>query len=107
MDKKGEINELSKIVKPQTAVITNISEAHLENFNSLKEIALAKSEIFTAVNSVKTLIINRQIDNFSTIKSLAKKKSIKNHIDPKITNRIWKNMIWSYINFEKNNFKKK
>ena len=36
-----------------------------------------------------------------------RKKSIKNNIDPKITNRIWKNMIWSFINYEKRNFKKK
>ena len=36
-----------------------------------------------------------------------KNKSLKNNIDPKITNRIWKNMIWSYIDFEKRNFKKK
>ena len=36
-----------------------------------------------------------------------KKKSIKNNIDPKITNRIWKNMIWSYIDYEKRNFKEK
>ena len=36
-----------------------------------------------------------------------KKKSIKNNIDPKITNRIWKNMISAYIDFEKRNFKKK
>ena len=36
-----------------------------------------------------------------------KSKSIKNKIDPKITNRIWKNMIWSYIDYEKRNFKKK
>ncbi len=35
-----------------------------------------------------------------------KKKSLKNKIDPKITKRIWKNMIWSYIDFEKRNFKK-
>ena len=41
------------------------------------------------------------------ILSNIKKKSIKNNIDPKITNRIWKNMIWSFINFEKRNFKKK
>jgi chorismate mutase len=34
-------------------------------------------------------------------------KSIKKNIDPKITNRIWKNMIWSYINYERKNFKKK
>ena len=36
-----------------------------------------------------------------------KKKSINNGIDPKITNRIWKNMIWSFINYEKKLFKKK
>jgi chorismate mutase len=36
-----------------------------------------------------------------------KNKSIKNNIDPKITNRIWKNMIWSYIDYERRNFKKK
>ena len=36
-----------------------------------------------------------------------KKKSINNNIDPKITHRIWKNMIWSYIDYEKRNFKKK
>ena len=36
-----------------------------------------------------------------------KNKSIKNRIDPKITNRIWKSMIWSYIDFQRRNFKKK
>ena len=33
--------------------------------------------------------------------------ALNNRIDPKITNRIWKNMIWSYIDFERRNFKKK
>ena len=36
-----------------------------------------------------------------------KKKSIKNKIDPKITNKIWKNMIYAYIDFERRNFIKK
>ena len=36
-----------------------------------------------------------------------RKKSLKNKIDPKITNRIWKNMILAYIDFERRNFKKK
>jgi len=36
-----------------------------------------------------------------------KAKSIKQGIDPKITNRIWKNMIWSYIDYERRKFKKK
>ena len=36
-----------------------------------------------------------------------RKKSIQKKIDPNITNRIWKNMIWSYINYERKNFNKK
>jgi len=36
-----------------------------------------------------------------------KKKSIQLKVDPKISNRIWKNMIWSFIDYEKRNFKKK
>ena len=36
-----------------------------------------------------------------------KQKSIKMNIDTQITKRIWKNMIWSYINYERKNFKKK
>jgi len=36
-----------------------------------------------------------------------KLKSLRNNIDPRITRRIWKNMIWSYIDYEKRNFKKK
>ena len=36
-----------------------------------------------------------------------KKKSIRNSIDPKITNRIWKSIIWSYVDYQKRNYKKK
>ena len=35
-----------------------------------------------------------------------KKKSIRNKIDPKITKRIWKSIIWSYVDFQKRNFKR-
>ena len=52
---------------------------------------------------------NQIIDKKRIKKILAqvKKKSINSNIDPKITHRIWKNMIWSYIDYEKRNFKKK
>ena len=43
----------------------------------------------------------------SVILKKIKKKSISKNIDPKITNRIWKNMIWSYIDYERRVFKKK
>ena len=36
MSKKGEINALAKMVKPDLGIITNIGEAHLENFKSIK-----------------------------------------------------------------------
>ena len=35
-----------------------------------------------------------------------KRKSIRNKIDPKNTKRIWKSMIWSYVDFQRKNFKK-
>ena len=40
------------------------------------------------------------------IKSI-RNKSIRNKIDPKLTTQIWKSMIWSYVNYQKRNFKKK
>ena len=36
-----------------------------------------------------------------------RKKSIRNKIDPKITNKIWKSMIWSYVEYQRKIFKKK
>ena len=51
-----------------------------------------------------------QIIDKSRIKevlTLIKKKSISRKIDPKITKKIWKNIIRAYIDFEKRNFKKK
>ena len=47
------------------------------------------------------------IKRINTILKKIKKKSLQKKIDPKITNRIWKNMIWSYIDYERRNFKKK
>ena len=53
----------------------------------------------------KNEIIDKKRIKFILKKIQIKSKKLK--IDPKITNRIWKNMIWSYINYEKSNFKKK
>ena len=57
------------------------------------------------VKIYKNEIIDQKRINF--ILKKIKKKSIQSNIDPKITNRIWKNMIWSFIDYEKRNFKKK
>ena len=53
----------------------------------------------------KKQIIDRT--RIKEILTLIKKKSISRKIDPKLTKKIWKNMIRAYIDFEKRNFKKK
>ena len=76
-------NSLIKLIKKRTELVKNVLK--------LKEY---KNEI------VDKKRINKILNNI-------KKKSIQNKIDPKITKRIWKNMIYAYIDFEKRNFKKK
>ena len=58
-----------------------------------------------SLKSSKNEIVDKK--RISSILNKIKKESLKKKIDPKITHRIWKNMIWTYINFEKRNFKKK
>ena len=67
-----------------------------------------RSEIIKKVVSLKAYK-NEIVDKkrISTILRKIRKESLKRNIDPKITQRIWKNMIWSFINFEKRNFNKK
>ena len=76
-------NKLIKLIKIRT--------------NIVKEVLKLKAYKHEIVDKKRISIILKTI----------KKKSIKNKIDPKITNRIWKNMIMSYIDFERRNFKKK
>ncbi len=76
-------NSLIKVIKKRTILVNKVL--------ALKE---NKSEI---------------IDN-ERIKKILKRiksKSIKNKIDTKITRRIWINMIYAYIDYERRNFKKK
>ena len=76
--------------------------------NSLIKIIKKRTNLVKKVLALKES--KNQIIDQKRIKDILKnirKKSLKNDIDPKITNRIWKNMIWSYIDFEKRNFKKK
>ena len=76
-------NSFIKLIKKRTTLVKHVLK--------LKE---SKNEI---IDKRRIKFILNQI----------RKKSLKNKIDPKITNRIWKNMIYSYIDYEKRNFKKK
>ena len=76
MSKKGEIDNLSKIVKPEIAIITNISEAHFENFNTLKDIAKAKAEIIDNILENGNIILNKDDKFFTFLSDKARKKGI-------------------------------
>ena len=77
MDKKGEIDRLSKIVKPEIGVITNISGAHFKNFKTLKDIAKAKSEIISNISREGRIILNRDDKFFSFFYDISKKNNLK------------------------------
>ena len=76
-------NTLIKIIKKRT--------------NLVKKVLTLKERKNQIVDQKRIQLILRNI----------KKKSIKNNIDPKVTNKIWKNMIYAYIDFERRNFKRK
>ena len=76
--------------------------------NSLIKIIKKRSNLVNKVLDLKEF--KNQIVDKKRINIILKNiriKSIKEKIDPKITNRIWKNMIAAYIEFEKRNFNKK
>ena len=76
--------------------------------NSL--ISIIKKRTLLVNEVVKLKKFKKEIVDKKRIRAILikiKKKSIQKKIDPNITNRIWKNMIWSYINYERKNFNKK
>ena len=76
--------------------------------NNLLSLIKYRTSLVNEVLKLKEF--KKEIVDQKRIKFILKKiheKSKKLNIDPKITNRIWKNMIWSYIDYERRNFKKK
>ena len=65
MSNSGEIRKLSNLVKPNIAIITNIGEAHIENFDNLNSIAKAKSEIIENISKDGHIILNRDDKYFN------------------------------------------
>ena len=96
MSPKNKI-KLNKLRKNLDKIDTKLLTVIKERTNVIKKVILLKTYKNEIVDKKRINVILRKI----------KRESIKKNIDPKITNRIWKNMIWSYINFERRNFKKK
>ena len=96
-------------MSPKNKIKLNLLRKKLDIIdNQLLKVVKKRTEIVKKVLSLKTYkkeIIDKK--RISTVLKKIKKESLKKNIDPKITQRIWKNMIWSYIDFENRNFKKK
>merc|ERR1711991_438989 len=77
MDKKGEIDYLSKIIQPEVSVITNINYAHAKNFKNIKDIAIAKSEIIDNTKQDGFVVLNADDSFFKLHKEKALSKNLK------------------------------
>ena len=96
-------------MSPKNKKKLNILRQKLDKLdNKLLSIIKTRTEIIKNVISLKKN--KKEIVDKKRIKKILnniKNKSIKSKIDPKITRRIWINMIYAYIDFERRNFKKK
>ena len=96
---------MSPINRKKLKIIRNkLDKLDNELLKSIKKRINLVNEVLK-VKIYKKEIVDQKRINF--ILKKIKMKSIKLKIDPKITTRIWKNMIWSFIDYEKRNFKKK
>ena len=93
-DREKKLNKLRK----QLDAIDNSLLILIKNRTELvKKVLKLKTYKYQIVDNKRIRVILKNI----------RKKSINQKIDPKITNNIWKNMIKSYIDYERRNFKKK
>ena len=77
MDKKGEIDNLTRIIRPDLGIITNISYAHAKNFRNINQIADAKAEIINNVKKNGAIVLNSDDDFYDYHKNFAFKKKLK------------------------------
>jgi len=77
MNKIGEINYLSSILKPQVGIITNIAPAHIGKLRSLNNIFKAKSELIANIQKGGHIILNSDCKYFNKLKKIAKKNKLK------------------------------
>ncbi len=78
MNHPGEIAHLTKIAKPDIAIITNIVPVHMEFMKNLDTVARAKAEIFQGMSQNSYAILNEDNDSFGLLKSIAEENGVKN-----------------------------
>jgi len=96
-------------MSPKNKKKLNLLRKSLDKLDTnLLQIIKTRSNLVNEVLKLKEFkseIVDKKRINFILKKINIKSKKLK--IDPKITRRIWKNMIWSFIDYERRNFKKK
>ncbi len=96
-------------MSPKKIKQLNILRKKLDKLdNELLSSIKLRTNLVKKVLELKTLkkhIVDK--NRINIILKNVEKKSKKMDIDTKITKRIWKNMIWAYIDFERRRFKKK
>jgi UDP-N-acetylmuramoyl-tripeptide--D-alanyl-D-alanine ligase len=71
MNHTGEIEPLTRLVRPHVAVITTVEPVHIEHFRSIWSIADAKGEIFTGIEPGGTAVINRDNSYYERVRAHA------------------------------------
>ena len=71
MNHAGELEPLSRLVRPHVAIVTNVEPVHLEFFDSVTEIARAKAEIFLGMEPGGVAILNRDNAHFELLRDSA------------------------------------
>ncbi|MDY6934957.1 MAG: UDP-N-acetylmuramoyl-tripeptide--D-alanyl-D-alanine ligase [Spirochaetota bacterium] len=81
MNHSGELNRLSLMTKPDIVIVTNIGEGHLEFFNDVKGVALAKSEIIDGMKENALVLLNRDMAYYDMLyeKAIARGLNVKNY----------------------------
>jgi UDP-N-acetylmuramoyl-tripeptide--D-alanyl-D-alanine ligase len=71
MNHAGEIDGLTRLVRPEIAIVTTVAPVHLGFFRSVEEIADAKAEIFHGLEPNGVAVINRDSPYYERLKARA------------------------------------
>jgi len=82
----------------------NIDQLDKKIFNLIKKRTLIIKYMLSLKRYKNQIVDHKRIyDILKNVRNI----SVKSGVDPKITRKIWKAIIWSYVDFQRRNFKKR
>ena len=76
MNHVGEIDYLTRIVRPDAAIITNIGDAHIENLGSRENTLRAKAEVFHGMTGKGLAVLNGDDPLLRTLEGALAQKTV-------------------------------